>query len=249
MTLKKNSLHTIIAAFTLLNFLSAQPLNSCIEEIKQIEAEVFQKGDSLPEGKCLYVKYTVKATDWDNETTVSNVKFFRKNDNLNFFSEQATIFQDNKDVIIVLPTQKTIIINNSPKAAGIGGLNKEIMELRNEFMDSCIVVKCSGPDPVTKNKTLVLKTKSKEYDELTHIKKISYTYNYEEKKIVNIKTEYYETYKLKEVTTYYASIKTIDNYNITPNNRAIADKRGRILPKYQGFEIMDSRDPVYEKKR
>ena len=57
-----------------------------------------------------------KMTDYkDAQVTVSNAKIYKNDDYMHFFSEQASIYQDPTEVVMIMPQQRMAIINSTTK--------------------------------------------------------------------------------------------------------------------------------------
>ena len=216
----------------------AQNKNECIAELLSYESMVKPTSDSIAMAQNIFFNYTVRATNWDNETTVSNVKMYRQGPNLNLFSEQALIYKDETETLIVIPEQKVVIINSTLDEKK-ENLNYNFFEMREMFMDSCDVVKCEQKN--TNYKTLVLRAK-KNNDDLFQIESMTYEYNPLEKKILSVKVDYKSDYKLKQMIIIYKEYTTTAAYKFPIVKKQYADKRGNIVAAFKDFEIIDNRD-------
>ena len=116
----------------------------CLDEVRKYE-EFYNPGNDDAVGqKNIYFNYTVRATNWENETTISNVKMHKQGNKMHFFSEQANIYIDDKEVLVVMPVQKVIVVNSAVKGVTDRKLGDNFYEMRKTFMDSCQVIKCEN---------------------------------------------------------------------------------------------------------
>src|SRR4051812_14362075 len=86
----------------------AQNQETCIRELMSYESMARPGSDSLENTKNTYSSYTLRATGWDNETTVSHIKLYKMGEHMDFFSEQANIYMDDEEALIVMPEQKVM---------------------------------------------------------------------------------------------------------------------------------------------
>ena len=198
MTLKQTRILIFFTGlFTLASAsLVAQNNKKCLEEVMALEELNNFRKDTAIDNKNIYMSYTVKATNWEDETTVSNVKLYKAENYMNFFSDQASIFMDEKEVFIIVPSQKLIIISSNSKELSNRKLNDEFFEMRRAFLDSAKVISC---DTRNKVNVVVLKVDEKKVDERIKISQITYEYSSEEKKIKSTKVIYDEDYKIKQL--------------------------------------------------
>jgi hypothetical protein len=228
----------VLLMLFLVSGLRAQQKNPCIEEVVKLEEKNTVTGFT-DESKALYVNYTVKTTDWENQTIVSNVKVYRGKDNTHFYSEQGLIFQDEKDVFMVLPTQKLILVNSTRKELYNQKLSDDFYKLRRAFLDSCEVVRCESNSANPGLKTLELKVKKA--DPAIQIVKMIYEYNTETGRILSTKIYYSSDFKVKVINITYNDISLESDYKFAHARKYVLDKNNRLLPKYSDYELVDNR--------
>jgi len=221
----------------------AQSKSECINEVLSYDSMNKPKADSAGTQNT-FVSYVLRVTNWDDETTTSNVKMYKKGDNMNFFSEQANIYMDEKEVLIIMPEQKVMVINTLNKQ-NKGGLNDDFFEMRRAFIDSCQVIKCEQKSPVSK--TLVLKSRTR-MNGLSSIESMTYEYNPAAKKIISVNVKYYNSYKLKQLVMVFKEYNPVSAYKFLPVKKYYSDRRGNINENYKDFEIVDNRDEKPTKK-
>lgn len=219
--------------------LHAQKGKECIDEVLKLEEKNTIKNFN-EDDKALNINYTVKTTDWENQTIVSNIKVYKGKNNTHFFSEQGIIFQDEKDVYMLLPIQKLIIINSTKKELYNKTLSDDFFELRKGFLDSCDVVKCESSVQNPFVKILELKV-TKKVDESVQITKMIYEYNTQTEKIESTKIFYNTGFKVKSVVIIYKEINLQSDYKFGSSRRYVFEKNNRLLPKYKDYELVDNR--------
>jgi hypothetical protein len=220
------------------NSLFAQNNTICLEEVIALEELNSFRKDTAIDRKNIYMSYTIKATNWDDETSVSNVKLYRKGNYTHFFSEQATIYVDDKEALIIVPSQKLIILNSISKELNSRKLSDEFYDMRQDFLESCELVSC---ETTNKIKTLVLKVDNTKVDESIKIRRMTYSYNNDEKKITSIKMNYDEDYKLKQFQILYKDLSLTSAYKFFSAKSLVMDKNGNLNAKYKDYELMDNR--------
>lgn len=241
----KNTLLIFFALFAN-GFSYSQNDRKCIEEIIQFEDPNNLRNDSTVKSKNIHVSYQVKVSDWEGQVTLSNVRIYKDENNMHFFSEQANLFQDNKEVLIVLPSQKLIIINSTDKRLNNQRLNQEFFIVRKEFLDSCEVVKCENRD--AENKIVVLKVHPDKTSPAIKIKNITYEYNIVQKKINSVTVDYRSDYKIKQLHMVYKDFNLASTYGFMPLKSYYLDKKGNVLTKYKDYEFVDNRDKKVKSK-
>jgi len=217
----------------------SQEANRCLEQVRKYE-EFYNTNDSISGDKNIYFSYTVRATNWDNETTVSNVKLHKQGSKMHFFSEQANIYIDEKDVLVIMPVQKVIVVNSAVKGVTDHKLGDNFYKIRKEFMDSCLVVKCENK---TKNvKVLVLKVDPKKNKLNLMIDEITYEFDTEAKRILSVKIDYKEDYQIKQLIMNYKEFTTESSYTYASVKHSVLDKKGNLLSTFKDYELVDNRD-------
>jgi hypothetical protein len=237
----------LVSFVFLLNIvLQAQADRKCIEEILLFEDSNNLRNDSTVKNKNIYISYMVKVTDWEDMVTVSNVKIYKDENNMHFFSEQANLIQDQKEVLIVLPSQRILILNSTDKKLNNQRLNQEFFAIRKEFLDSCEVVKCENRDE--NNKVAVLKIRPEKTSPAIKIRTITYEYNTSEKKITSVTVDYTADYRIKQLYMNYKDMSLASTYSFMPLKSYYMDKKGNVLPKYKDYELVDNRDKKVKSK-
>jgi len=222
------------------SYFFGQNNNICIQEVLDYENRSGNLNDTALATKNVFLSYTVKVTDWDDESTISNVKIYKMGAETRFFSEQVNMYTNEREVIVEIPDQKVIAINNTLPDAGSKQKADEFQELRKEFLDSCQVVSCES---IGKNtKVLVLKVNPRQIQEGIKIVEMRYEYDTERKKVLQVKTTYHPDYKLKALLMIYRDFNTESTYNFTAFKGHFIDRKGQLTSKYKDYELVDSRD-------
>jgi hypothetical protein len=213
---------------------------TCINEVVKYEANTINIEDTSLARKNIFMHYTVKATNWEEETTISNVKLYRMGLNMHFFSEQANIYMDEKDVLIVMPYQRMVVINNNNQELSKKRFNEDFFDMRRSFLDSCTVLKCELRD--ANHKIAVLKVNPAKAAENILIDNMVYEFDPVAGKILSVTVNYLIDYKLKQMAVFYHDISTTSVYTFPSLRSQILDKKGNVRDKYKNYEIVDSRD-------
>jgi hypothetical protein len=233
--------HIITAiAITLCSLgMHSQDNKACLKDVIRFEETNNLRNDTALERKNIFMSYGVKVTNWDNAATLSNVKVYKLGDNMHFFSEQANIYRDEKEVVIVMPTQKLLIINSTTKEMNSYHLNDDFFEMRKAFLDSCDVVKCEAKGA---NMLLSLKVNPKKVAANIKIADMTYEYNVEQKKILSVKINYMKDYKIKQLVMTYKDFSAVSTYKFAPLRKYVMDKHGKLLDRYRDYEVVDNRE-------
>jgi hypothetical protein len=234
---------SLLACFNLF----AQENNPCLKEVLDLEKQTgTDLNDSTLEKKNVYLSYTVKVTDWDDESTISNVKIYKMGDEMRFFSDQVNMYTSDKEIIVELPQQKVIVINSSMKEFKYQKSRDEMQELRRNFLDSCQVAKCES---IGNNvKVLVLKVNPNQLLD-TQISEMRYEYNTELKRVLSVKTTYQPDYKLKTMWMIYREFDAESTYKFSSFRNQFLDKRGNLNEKFKDYELVDNRDKKTSKSK
>lgn len=230
----------ILFLFSIISLeLNAQAGKECLNDIFKLEEKIYSK--SYNDGdKPAYISYNVLTTDWEDQTNSSNVKVYKDKNNMHFFSEQVNIFQDEKDVFLILKMQKLVIVNSTKKEITNKKINDNFLELRKEFLENCTVVKCEKSPQNEFIKTLELKVNDN-MGGVIKIEKMIYTYNTQTEKILTTKIDYNEEYKVKEIFIKYNELEMESNYSFISAKKNVLDRNNKLLPKYKGYELVDNR--------
>jgi hypothetical protein len=231
------------------SYMNAQDKKAWLQEVLTYEKASSNSGDTSLENKNIALSYVVKSTNWDDETSVSNVRMYKKKEQMNFFSEQVSIYQDRKEAYIILPAQKIIIINSTVQQNKSSKIGDDFFEMRKAFLDSCEIVRCEVISPISKNKILVLRNKLYDEDDAIKINTMTYEFNSDQKKIISIKMDYNEGFKIKHLVMIFKDFNTNSNYQFISPKRVIVDKNGNLLPRYQSYELVDNRDNATQQKK
>ncbi len=232
-------LHSLIICF-LPSLFIAQVDKICVKEIQEVIKADEARKDSVKQGKVLHLKYNVRVTDWEDETTLSNVNLYKNETHLHFFSEQANVYQDLTEAVVILPQQKIAFLSDMDKSLANFKMSDAFFQLRKGFLDSCQILQCGTK--LGSVKTLVLKPRLEE-DGALKITKLSYEYDLATKTVLQIKVEYNDEYKLKQMVITYKEFKVLDTYPFAKCTSYLLDKKGQVLAKYKDYELEDNRNP------
>jgi hypothetical protein len=221
--------------------LSAQ--DDCLREVLEYEKNTAPISDSATADKNVYFSYTVKATDWENESTISNVKIYKRGGEMHFFSEQVNMYSDEKETIVEMPGQKIIMWNETHPSGKRNSIDLSA-QWRKEFLDSCRVVSCKSSGKNTR--LLILKANPAYMEAGIRIAEMHFEYDTEKKKVLSVKTTYYSDYKLKNLLVIYREYTPESSYAFTPFRSRFIDRKGRLTEKYRSYELVDNRDKKTE---
>lgn len=221
--------------------LPAQTGKECVKEIIILNDLNSHRNDTLVKDKSIKITYTVKVINQDDESTISNVKVYKKGPKMFFTSEQVTVYQDEHEALLILPQQKVMFLNSMDKKLADLKLTDAFFEIRNSMLDSCDVISCEPRDNGVSRLVLKLPAnKVKRVD--NHIETITYEYNRASQKILSVKITFDGSYKLKQMFTVYKDFIVGADYNYVTPHTIVLDKKGNLLPKYAGWEFADNRD-------
>jgi hypothetical protein len=237
-TVKK--LVLLLCLFFVGHFWSQNDRN-CLKELLAIEKLHGDMSKSMAEGKCLYIHYTIKTEDWENSAVVSNIKMYQGSKRLHFFSEQVNIFSDEREVLIVLPKQKVVILNGSSPELSDNQLSESFLKLKRGFLDSCEVQSCVTNQQGHTMLTLKVDRK-KSIDPNTKINTMVFEYDAAQQRIISTTVSYRKDYKLKQMTVIYRDIDPLSAYQFPPLRQNVIDREGRLVKSYRDYELMDGRD-------
>ncbi len=218
----------------------AQTGSPCLQEVLDYEKHTGDLNDTTVEKKNIFLSYTVKVTDWDEESTISNVKIHKKGKETRFFSEQVNMYTSDKEIIVEMPGQKIIVLNNALPEIETK-TNTDVSELiRKEFLDSCEVLECKAIGKSTK--VLVLKVNPRQKVDGIKIIEMRYEYDTELKKVLSVKTTYSPDYKIKTLLMIYRDFNTESAYKFSAFKSQFIDRKGNLTEKYIEYELVDNRD-------
>lgn len=233
----KNKL--IIAILICATNFFGQKSDPCIQEVLDYENRTGNLDDTTLLNKNVFLSYTVKVTDWDDESTISNVKVHKMGTEMRFFSEQVNMYSNEKEVLVEIPEQKIIAINNAlPNKDKKKSDN--FQELRKEFLDSCELVSCES---VGKSlRVLILRVNKRQLSDGVKIAEMRYEYDTDLKKVLQVKTTYQPDYKLKSMIMIYRDFNTESTYKFSSFKSQFIDRKGQLISRYKDYELVDSRD-------
>lgn len=247
--MKNNSLCLWLVVFCLYMLqianMQAQNDRKCIQDILRIEEMNSLRNDSSAEEKNIYMNYTVKVTNWDDQLSISNVKMYKHGLKMHFFSEQVNIFMDEKEVLLVMPYQRILVLNSGSEEINSYRLTQDFFDQRKELIDSCIVEKIESKGDA---RIVTLKVDPRKVDENIMITRMVYEYNLATNKILSVRVTYNEDYKIKQYVVIYNDYSQNSAYRFPPLKRQIIDKRGNVLGKYKTYEFVDNRYQGHNKR-
>lgn len=211
-----------------------------LQELRVCEEAGSLRNDTALEKRNVFMSYSVKATSWEDEVTSSSVKVYKLGANMHFFSEQANIYMDENEVAIVIPAQRLLILNSTTKDLNNSRLSDEFFEMRRAFLDSCEVLSCETDKGI---RTLVLKVDRRKVDPSVRITRMVYQYSVEEKRVKNVRISYDEDYKLKQLFIAYGEFDAASAHKYAPARSYVMDRKGRVNSRFEGYQLVDNRDP------
>jgi len=217
----------------------AQQKEQCIQDILKLEEQIYLK-KYLEGEKPVYIHYEIVTTDWQNKSITSKVKIYKGFNNMHFFSDQANIYQDEKDILMVLKTQKLIMRENSSEKLVNEKINDQMLFAKKQFLQSCELIKCEN---LATDKTLkIVELKAKDdMDGVLFIDEMTYTYNPTTNKLIKSTISYKKGYKVKTINIKYHQLDMASNYKFYKAPKYVVNKKGELLVKYAKFELIDNR--------
>lgn len=209
----------------------------CVQEILKLENKISQ-GYSNSE-KTIYMNYKVQSTDWEGKLISSNVKIYKNKRKMNFFSDQANMYQDEKNAVIVLKPQRVIIVNGAVKDVPSNDMD-QLLVVRKKFLKSCEVLKCEQSASNKNIKTLEVKSTLKLGGKLK-IDRMVYTYNTLTGKILKCVTYYDKGFQVKKIVIEYQKLDFNSDYKFTKSaKKQVLGKYEKLLTAYKGYELVDN---------
>lgn len=218
----------------------AQQNEVCVKDILALEEQIY--GKKYAEGeKPLHLDYDIKTTDWEDHSVNSNVKIYRGHNNMHFFSNQAKVYQDDKDIVMVMKAQKMILRENSSEKIVNDGMGDEFVQVKKNFLTTCEVLKCENSATDKSLKIVELKAKN-DMNGALYIDKMIYVYNPTTKKLIKSFISYKKGYKVKTIEINYNKLELMSTYKFNSAKKYVLDKKGKPLAKYSTFELVDNRE-------
>ncbi|MDQ3192391.1 MAG: hypothetical protein M3Q58_12430 [Bacteroidota bacterium] len=222
-------------------FCSAQEKNGqdCLNLIMQLENQINTKKDK-EQNKATFIHYSTRVQDWDNVFVSSEVKIIQHNKKVHFFSDKANVFQDGKDVLLVLHDQRIVIWNSTPESIN-ESVKDDFLLLKEAFFQSCEIIHCKTNKDNEQERTLILK--APEADGLISIEKLTYVFNEKEQKILKVIVEYNKEYKVRKMNITYHQMNLEYSYNFNKTAwKNVLDNNYRPTGKYTGYNLIDNRE-------
>jgi len=218
---------------------------ACLNAVIALEKKLDVSKDTALQRRNIYINYTVKATNQENETVVSHVKLFKKENYVHFFSEQAVIYMDEKEALIAVPSQKLLILNSLTKELLSKRRSDDFFELRMAFLEACIVSSCNTNEDIT---TVQLKVDPRADIQGVFIRQITYVYNSRLNKVLSVTMNYSEDYALSRLEMIYGDVDLESKHKFGPARTMAMNKRGELIERYREYELVDNRDKGTYKK-
>jgi hypothetical protein len=239
MKLKKTTCLLCFCAILSVTALS-QNNHPCLEEVLLYETLTNPSLDSSLRNRNVHLSYTVKVTNWEEETTVSNVKLYKKGNNVHFFSEQANIYLDENEALIIMPIQKLVILNPVTEEMSKRQVQDAFFDMRRSFLSSCQVLTCESKTPSTK--LLALKVNPGQATPGVFIEKMTYEYDTQKQRLLTTTVEYREDYTVKRLQMIYRDLDTESTHTYAPVKSYALDRNGNLGASLKGYELLDNRD-------
>ena len=228
-----------IISFFLISVFAFSQRNECVNDVLKI-ADKYAKMDSVGAGSVHFENYKVINTDWEGNVVVSNIKLYKQNNYMHFFSEQGKIFRDETEVYTVLPMQKLVVLSTTNEKMNMARLGQDFFNYRKDFFDSCEVVSCIGYQQNPSQKILELKVKKNALGGI-NITKMIYHYDQKNLTINKLIVFYDKRYKIQKVEVVINEISSVTNYKFARARKYVMDKKGNLNAPYKGYTLMDNR--------
>lgn len=223
----------------------SQKNTTCINEVFAIEEKNSIRNFNEID-KTYRLDYALKTIDWENQIINSHVRAYKNKDNMHFYSDQGVIYQDEKEIYMVLPIQKIVIVNTSPKDINHLKVKDDFYEFRKKFLDSAEVVECKIIPQSPDIKVLELKINN-DLGGVLHLKSMIYKYDVKAQKILSIDMFYNDKYKVKEMQITFNEVGLTDKYKFNSARKYVVDRNGKLLAKYGDYELVDNRNKKEKK--
>jgi len=234
---KKSLIPLLICFIFCVGFI--QQNSDCINEILKLEEKIYTK-KYTEKDKPSFLSYSLKTIDWENKTVNVDVKMYRAHNNLHFFSTQTDIYQNEKEMVMVLKLQKLIVLENSNEEIMAKGLNEDFIKVKRNFLNQCELVSCAALDTDKEVKKVELKVKD-DMNGALFIDKMIYNYKPTSGEIVSNSTFYKKGYKVKQIDIKYNKLDLDYIYKFNNPKKYVMDAKENLLSKYAGYEVIDNR--------
>ncbi len=212
----------------------------CVTKILELEnqmtIEQFEVGK-----RATHFKYVMRTEDWEGDRDLSTVEVYRNRNNLHLFTERADMYVDVRNMYMVLKPQRSIIVSNTPENVLEHGYNDDFKQLRINFLKNCIIKECRKVKGEENLKALKLEV-GEDIEGLIAIHSMTYLYNEAESKIVSTLVEYETDYKIKFMEIEYVEFEPSISYTFKKPDQYVANGKGILHSKYQGYQLTDERD-------
>jgi hypothetical protein len=234
-----------VACIMMAGYMVGQTKEACLAEVIALDKKMDMHSDTAMRTKNISLSYSVRITDWEDEVTVSNVKIHKQKGFVHFSTEQAFIYQDEKEVVIIMPIQRIAIINSMTKQLANSRIGDDFYEMRRGIIDSCKVLKC---ETIGSKKTVELKVNRS--SSTTHnMVGMTYVYDVGLEKIYSVKLTYNQDYKIKDMQVNYKDLDVNGTHTYNSARTYLLDRGGKLLSKYSGYEFIDNRDSGKKNKK
>lgn len=234
--MKKHILSCIFVILGVSNILAQG--SECLKEVLAFEDSIYlHKKVNL--NKPFFIHYAVRSEDWDKNIVYSNVKLYQGKGGMHFYADQVNIFADEKEMYMILPEQKVIIINLVEKKAPNQNMD-EFLKYKKKFLSNCEIESCKTIDSLKNVKQLKLKVKDGINDFLA-IRSMSYKIDTQTSKVLATSVSYTKEYKLKKMDIKYIDYQALNHFSFGKARKKVLGSNGKLLAKYKGYEILDER--------
>lgn len=200
----------------------------------------------MPEkGQTYYLKMSVKNSFRGNETKdeVINVESILSEDRMYYTSSMISVFKDTVDLFTIIHPTKTIVWYNNLSEEVMLKNQNDILAYQQNIINNSKVIGCHDFVERGGNLTKIELSPDSTTRQITNADIISIVFNNDINRIKKLDIYYKTEYPVKNQEIIYEGI----NYNYkgkmpkAPIRDMFFDKSGGILPKFNGYKLIDNR--------
>lgn len=216
----------------------------CLEQVRKLYRRL---GEPPAEGKIYSVSYTVESRTRRSGkvmNTSSKVRLLMSRDRIHMITDEMEVYQDNRQVITVLPTSKALYIHDGDVEGNRELRTKMLGAFQDSLFTSCTVTGCSirkGDDGREKRR-VVLKMGEKVKKHYS-ISTLTIDIDTKEQSIDQVE---YAFVPGSEQEWMKVSVDNFDrDYRTDAFKESLHsmffDSRGSVLPRYRSYAFIDNR--------
>lgn len=210
----------------------------CLKALEEIETAMLQR--RLQTATTWVLQYNLETEDWEGAKNKQAILWYQKGSNIHFFSDQADLIQDQKDLFIALHQERVLIQQEAGADLSKTGVSTDFLSWRRQYLNQCRIEQCTAVAGKKNIKEMSLVPINA--PEGVDIEKMNFVLALDKMSILETEVAFRSTYALKRlrIKFQHAFDEVVHDFGSTAKIYVL-NPNGKPKGKYTGYRLINNR--------